>query len=114
MMTPDLISVVRRKLRDFGTKQGSANSLLYYTVFRNNFWSDNEILLALNIAQNLIVRQAVRQKNSSIFLYSPEPSVVQDKRLRRSRGSFNLQAMCVADRCRRAGLFLLFHPNMQS
>lgn len=68
-MTPDLISVVRRKLRDFGTKQGSANSLLNYTVFRNNFWSDNEILLALNIAQNLIVRQAVKQKNSSILVF---------------------------------------------
>ena len=68
-MTPDLISVVRRKLRDFGTKQGSANSLLNYTVFRNNFWSDNEILLALNMAQNLIVRQAVKQKNSSILVF---------------------------------------------
>lgn len=68
-MTPDLIPVIRQKLRDAGVTQGSASSLLNYTAIRNQFWSDNQILLALNMAQNMIVKQAVKQKNSSIYIY---------------------------------------------
>ena len=71
-MTPDLIPVIRRKMRDFGTEQGSAASLTNYSVIRNTFWSDAEILLALNMAQNMIIRTAVTNKNSSITIYLAE------------------------------------------
>ena len=68
-MTPDLIPVIRRKMRDFGTEQGLASSLTNFSVIRNTFWSDAEILLALNMAQNMIIRTAVTNKNSSITVY---------------------------------------------
>lgn len=71
-MTPDLIPVIRRKMRDFGTEQDSASSLSNFSVIRNTFWSDAEILLALNMAQNMIIKTAVVAKNSSITVYLAE------------------------------------------
>lgn len=60
MLITNIIALVRNKLRDQGVSDTSV-------PMRNTFWSDDEILLAIKMAQLMLVRHAVEQKSTTLL-----------------------------------------------